>query len=92
MTKAEKYQPSEKGQAFLDTVNNGKYDRQIITGMKKFMDGNAPEDMQSFYTAVELQAISDLKGTAKFERHCQRRRSAHAGKNHAPLFRVGKNQ
>lgn len=65
MTKADKYQPSEKGQAFLDTVNNGKYDRQIITGMKKFMEGNAPEDMKSFYTTVELQAISDLKGTAK---------------------------
>lgn len=65
MAKAAKYQPGEREQAFLDTVTNGKYDRQIITGIKKFMDGKAPEDMQSFYSAEELQAIADLKGTAK---------------------------
>lgn len=63
MTRAAKYIPSEKGQAFLDSVEKGKYDRQIITGLKKFMDGKAPEDMRSFYSADELQALSELKGT-----------------------------
>ncbi len=65
MTRAAKYIPSEKGQAFLDSVEKGKYDRQIITGLKKFLDGKAPEDMRSFYSADELQALSELKGTNK---------------------------
>jgi lysine 2,3-aminomutase len=65
MAKAAKYQPSEKAQAFLDTVSNGKYDRQIINGLKKFLDGNAPEDMHSFYSPEELQALTELKGTEK---------------------------
>lgn len=65
MTRAVKYIPSEKGQAFLDSVEKGKYDRQIITGLKKFLDGRAPDDMRSFYSADELQALSELKGTNK---------------------------
>lgn len=60
-----KYQPGAKEQAFLDSIVNGKYDRQIITGIKKFMDGKAPEDMQSFYSKEELAAISELQGTPK---------------------------
>ena len=62
---SKKYQPSEKEQAFLNSVTNGKYDRQIIKGLKKFIDGNAPEDMQSFYSADELEALAALKGTTK---------------------------
>jgi len=62
---SKKYQPSEKEQAFLNSVTNGKYDRQIIKGLKKFIDGNAPEDMQSFYSADELEALAALKGTAQ---------------------------
>ena len=62
---SKKYQPSEKEQAFLNSVTNGKYDRQIIKGLKKFIDGNAPEDMQSFYSADELEALAALKGTEK---------------------------
>lgn len=65
MSKAIKYQPSEKGQAFLASVRNGKYDRQIIKGLKKFIDGKAPQDMQSFYSPDELKALADLKGTIK---------------------------
>lgn len=65
MSKATKYQPSAKEQEFLDSISNGKYDRQIITGIKKFMDGKAPADMQSFYSADELKAIAELKGTEK---------------------------
>lgn len=65
MAKAEKYQPSEKEQEFLDSVTNGKYDRQIITGLQKFVDGKVPEDMQGFYTADELKELIALKGTAQ---------------------------
>ena len=64
MSKKEKYQASAKAQAFLDTVSNGKYSREIITGLKKFMDGKAPEDMQAFYSPGEIQALQELKGTA----------------------------
>jgi len=65
MSKTAKYQPSEKEQAFLDLVKNGKYERQIIKGLKKFIDGNAPKDMQSFYSVDELKALAEVKGTAK---------------------------
>ncbi len=65
MSTTTKYQPSKREQAFLDSVSNGKYDRQIISGLKKFLDGNAPEDMQSFYSNEELQALTELKGTGK---------------------------
>jgi L-lysine 2,3-aminomutase len=65
MAKAEKYQPSEKEQGFLDTVINGKYDRQIITGLKKFVSGKVPEDMLSFYSPDEMAALLALKDTEK---------------------------
>ncbi|MBN4055228.1 hypothetical protein JYU12_00630 [bacterium AH-315-K03] len=63
MSKSTKYQPSVKAQAFLDSVSNGKYDRQIITGIKKFMGHKVPEDMQTFYSPAELKAIAELQGT-----------------------------
>lgn len=63
MSKVAKYQPTEKEQVFLDSVVNGKYDRQIINGLKKFIDGKAPEDMQGFYSAGELKELAALKGT-----------------------------
>lgn len=65
MSKSEKYQASEKEQAFLDSVVNGKYDRQIVNGLKKFLDGKVPEDMQTFYSTEELKELAELKGTAK---------------------------
>ena len=65
MSKSAPYQPSAKEQAFLDSVQNGKYDRQIIVGISKFLDGNVPEDMQSFYTKDELQSLLVLKGTGR---------------------------
>jgi L-lysine 2,3-aminomutase len=58
-----KYQCSEKEQLFLDSVENGKYDRQIVTGLKKFYDGTVPEDMKGFYSADELEALAKIKDT-----------------------------
>lgn len=63
MIKAEKYIPSNKEQGFLSTVVNGKYDRQIITGLKKFIEKSAPQDMLNFYSTEELEEITKLDGT-----------------------------
>ena len=63
MSTKEKFQPTAKAQAFLDGVENGKYDRQIITGLKKFLDKKVPEDMLNFYSPEELQVLQNLKGT-----------------------------
>lgn len=63
MAKAEKYIPSSKAQAFLDKVTDAKHDRQIINGLKKFLDDRAPEDMLNFYTEEEKQALIAIKGT-----------------------------
>ena len=48
MSKKEKYQPTEKGAAFLATVENGKYKREIVTGLAKFIKKEVPEEMQDF--------------------------------------------
>lgn len=61
----EGYQPSPKAEAFLSTVRNGKYNRQIITGLAKFIDGTVPEDMRSLYSEGELRTLTELKGTLK---------------------------
>ena len=65
MTKRAQYQPSAKEQAFLASIENGKYDRRIIKGLNKFIAKNVPEDMQSFYTKDELQSLIELKGTVR---------------------------
>ena len=63
MTVQEKYQPTEKAQAFLNKVENGKYNREIVMGLKKFIDNKVPEEMQDFYSKEELQELSALKNT-----------------------------
>ncbi len=63
MARAEKYIPTEKAQAFLDKVTDAKHDRQIINGLKKFLDDRAPEDMLNFYTPEEKEALIAIKGT-----------------------------
>lgn len=65
MAIAEKYELSSREQAFLAEVSNGKYDREIITGLKKFFDGSVPQDMQGFYSQEELEAIKELEGTPR---------------------------
>ncbi len=65
MAKAAKHIPSDRERAFLAQVENAKYDRQIITGLKKFMDGSVPQDMQGFYSRDELQAITELDGSER---------------------------
>jgi lysine 2,3-aminomutase len=57
------YQPSSRAQAFLDSINTAKYDRQIITGLQKFFDGSVPDDMRQLYSSAELEALKAVKGT-----------------------------
>ena len=59
------YQPTEKAQAFLDKVENAKYDRGIIRGLKKFIKNTVPEEMQGFYSEEELQELIALQDTSR---------------------------
>ena len=63
MSKVQKYVPTAREQAFLDTVQNAKYDRQGINGLAPFFKEKAPEDILSFYSKEELDALKALKGT-----------------------------
>jgi L-lysine 2,3-aminomutase len=65
MSDEKRYQPSSKAGAFLGTIQNGKCNRQIITGLAKFVDGTVPEDMRALYTEGELRALMNLKGTVQ---------------------------
>jgi lysine 2,3-aminomutase len=65
MTSTDTYQPSAKSQAFLDSVDNAKYDRQVITGLKKFIQGKVPEDMKGFYSEAEIAELVALKNTSR---------------------------
>lgn len=61
--KPAKYQPSEKEAAYLSTVQNGKYDRQIVAGLQKFLTGNVPDDMKGFYSKDELDTLIGLRSS-----------------------------
>lgn len=63
MSTTHKYVPTTREQAFLDTVENPKYDRQIISGLDPFFEDRAPEDMKGFYSADEVEALMALRGT-----------------------------
>lgn len=63
MTRATKYVPGAKEQAFLATIENPRYDRQIINGLGMFFEGREPEAMKGFYSKDELEVLSVLKGT-----------------------------
>jgi L-lysine 2,3-aminomutase len=56
---------TDREQAFLDRIENPKYDRQIINGLNPFFQDKAPEDIKEFYTADELSVLSSLKGTER---------------------------
>jgi L-lysine 2,3-aminomutase len=62
---AGRYSPAEKEQAFLDTIENPKYDREIINGLKPFFEDKAPEDIKGFYSPDELSVLSSLHGTER---------------------------
>ena len=63
MPDQEKYQPTKKAQAFLDKVENGKYSREIVMGLNRFISNKVPEEMQGFYSQEELQELIELRDT-----------------------------
>jgi len=65
MSNTEKYVPSAKAQAFLDTVESPKYERHNVNGLKPFLDERVPEDMRGFYSPEELEVLGNLKGTER---------------------------
>ncbi len=65
MTTTGRYVPAAREQEFLDTIENPKYDRQIINGLKPFFEDKAPDDIKGFYSPDELQALAGVKGTER---------------------------
>ncbi|MGI9665931.1 MAG: KamA family radical SAM protein [Acidimicrobiia bacterium] len=65
MTTREKYIPTEREQAFLDAIENPKYDRQITNGLAPFLEDRAPDDMKGFYTEAEVGELLQLRGTER---------------------------
>lgn len=65
MSKVINQHTSEREELFLGAVKNTKYDRQIVTGLKKFIENQVPDDMQSFYSTSELQSLRALQGTKR---------------------------
>ena len=65
MSTQSKYEPTAREQAFLDKVEDPKYDRQIINGLKPFIEDRAPEDMKHFYTGDEIANLVSLRGTER---------------------------
>ena len=65
MASNKKYVPTEREKAFQATIENPKYDRDNIVGLAPFLKDKAPEDIKSFYTADELAALAELKGTVR---------------------------
>ncbi len=60
-----KYVPTEREQAFLDTVESPRYERDSINGLNPFLAERAPEDVLGFYSKDELEALRALKGTER---------------------------
>ncbi|MFC4271372.1 hypothetical protein GQF03_18605 [Sneathiella chungangensis] len=54
------YQATPRETAFLNQVENGKYNREIITGLAKFFSGDVPDEMKGFYSESELDALRAL--------------------------------
>jgi len=62
---AGKYLPTDREQAFQSTIENPKYERDNIIGLKPFFDDKAPDAIKGFYSKAELAALLALKGTER---------------------------
>ena len=65
MSTAHMYEPTAREKAFLETIEDPKYDRGIIIGLRPFFEEKAPEDMHSFYSEDEIAALEALQGTER---------------------------
>lgn len=65
MSKPRPYVPTAREKAFLDKVEDPRYDRQIINGLNPFFEDRAPEDMKHFYSRDEVAELMSLRGTER---------------------------
>ncbi|MEY2500286.1 MAG: lysine 2,3-aminomutase, partial [Verrucomicrobiota bacterium] len=63
MTQPQPYVPTAREQKFLESVEEGRYEREIISGLAPFFHEKAPADMLSFYSQDEVTRLKALKGT-----------------------------
>jgi L-lysine 2,3-aminomutase len=59
------YVPTEREQAFRDTIENPKYERETINGLKPFFEDKAPDAIKDFYSKDELASLLALKDTER---------------------------
>ncbi len=50
MTQPQPYVPTAREQKFLESVEDTRYEREIISGLGPFFHEKAPADMLSFYS------------------------------------------
>ncbi len=60
--KTPEYTPTQREQAFLESVEDARYEREIINGLAPFFNEKAPEDMRDFYSNDEVVSLRVLKG------------------------------
>lgn len=65
MIKQQKHVPTDREQAFLDSVENTQYKRESINGLFPFFNERAPDDIQGFYSPDEIDALRVLKDTQR---------------------------
>src|SRR3954462_10923322 len=65
MTQPQPYVPTAREQKFLESVEEGRYERQIISGLGPFFHEKAPEDMLNFYSRDKVTNLKVLKGTER---------------------------
>jgi len=62
---AGRYVPTDREQAFQSTIENPKYERDNIIGLKPFFEDKAPDAIKGFYSKDELSALLELRGTER---------------------------
>src|SRR3954451_20786588 len=63
MTQPQPYVPTAREQKVLESVEEGRYEREIISGLAPFFHEKGPADMLNFYSKDELTRLQALKGT-----------------------------
>ena len=63
MTQPEKYVPTAREQAFLETVESPRYDRQSVNGLAPFLADDVASDLAGLYSPEEIAVLRELKGT-----------------------------
>ena len=63
MTNPTPYSPSAREQAFLETIEDPRYQRESVNGLKPFFADRVDDDIKGFYTEAELDALRALQGT-----------------------------